>query len=68
LTLTSAPAHPKTLGKLERLHRMLKEWLADEDAPVDLASLQALLDRFRAHYKRRASPPEGRQPDRRRQL
>lgn len=48
--LTSAPAHPQTLGKLERLHRTLKEWLSDEDTPVDLASLQALLDRFRGHY------------------
>jgi transposase InsO family protein len=48
--LNSAPAHPQTLGKLERLHRTLKEWLADEETPVDLDSLQALLERFRAHY------------------
>lgn len=48
--LTSAPAHPQTLGKLERFHRTLKEWLADEGPAVDLEHLQLLLDRFREHY------------------
>jgi transposase InsO family protein len=48
--LTAAPAHPQTLGKLERLHRTLKEWLADQEDPVDLERLQALLDRFKHHY------------------
>jgi transposase InsO family protein len=48
--INSAPYHPETLGKLERFHRTLKEWLEDEVTAVDLPALQALLDRFRAHY------------------
>lgn len=45
-----APAHPQTLGKLERLHGTLKEWLEDEGPVLDLEHLQLLLDRFRSHY------------------
>lgn len=48
--INSAPAHPQTLGKLERFHRTLKEWLHDEGRALDLEHLQLLLDRFRAHY------------------
>jgi transposase InsO family protein len=48
--INAAPAHPETLGKLERLHRTLKEWLEDEGPAVDLEHLQLLLDRFRHHY------------------
>jgi transposase InsO family protein len=48
--INAAPAHPQTLGKLERFHRTLKEWLADEGPALDLEHLQLLLDRFRAHY------------------
>ena len=48
--INAAPAHPQTLGKLERFHRTLKEWLHDEGPPLDLEHLQLLLDRFRAHY------------------
>jgi len=48
--LNAAPAHPQTLGKLERFHRTMKEWLRDEGPAADLGELQALIDRFRAHY------------------
>jgi transposase InsO family protein len=50
--INSAPYHPQTLGKLERFHRTLKEWLEDEGPPWDLDHLQELLDGFRYHYNR----------------
>jgi Integrase core domain len=48
--ICAAPAHPETLGKLERFHRTLKEWLADQEPASDLEQLQTSLDRFRTHY------------------
>ena len=49
--INSAPYHPQTLGKLERFHRTLKDWLSDE-GPFDVDHLQELLDGFRFHYNR----------------
>jgi hypothetical protein len=37
-------------NKLERFHKTLKLWLADEGPAEDLAHLQELLDGFRHHY------------------
>ena len=48
--INSGPYHPQTLGKLERFHKTLKLWLADEGPVEDLAHLQELLDGFRHHY------------------
>lgn len=50
--INSGPYHPETLGKLERFHKTLKQWLADEGPAEDLAHLQELLDAFRHHYNR----------------
>lgn len=48
--INAGPYHPQTLGKLERFHRTLKEWLQDEGPAEDIAHLQELLDAFRYHY------------------
>lgn len=56
--INSAPYHPQTLGKLERFHRTLKEWLSDEGPPYDPEHLQELLDGFR-HYYNRQRPHQG---------
>jgi transposase InsO family protein len=50
--ITSGPYHPQTLGKLERFHKTLKGWLAEEGPAWDLPHLQELLDGFRHHYNR----------------
>ena len=48
--INAGPYHPQTLGKLERFHKTLKLWLADEGPVEDLSHLQELLDGFRHHY------------------
>lgn len=50
--ITAGPYHPETLGKLERFHKTLKAWLADEGPVFDVVHLQELLDAFRHHYNR----------------
>jgi len=46
----SRPYHPQTCGKVERFHQTLKKFLAKQRPAVDLAGLQAQLDRFVAYY------------------
>lgn len=48
--LTSAPGHPQTQGKIERVHRTLKEWLAEKGPIANVSQLQKRLDGFRHHY------------------
>ena len=46
----SRPYHPQTCGKVERLHRTQREWLARHDPPSTLAQAAVLMETFRAHY------------------
>lgn len=48
--INGRPRHPETQGKIERFHRTIREWLADEGPPRTLQQLQHLVDRFRGHY------------------
>lgn len=45
----AGPAHPQTLGKLERQHRTQNEWVTDH-RPSTATSAQQVLDAYRADY------------------
>jgi transposase InsO family protein len=49
-TINSAPFHPQTCGKIERLWQTLKRWLRARPAPTTLDELNDLLDQFRDFY------------------
>lgn len=51
--ISSSVNHPQTCGKDERHHQTLRRWLAKQPTATDLATLQALLDRFRTWYNNR---------------
>jgi transposase InsO family protein len=44
------PYHPQTCGKVERLHRTQREWLARHDRPATITNATTLMQRFRLHY------------------
>jgi transposase InsO family protein len=46
----SRPYHPQTCGKIERFHQTEKKFLAKQDPPATLRTLQAQLDRFVDYY------------------
>lgn len=48
--INGGPYHPETQGKVERLHRTMRDWLTDHGPPRTIGEAQELLDGFRAHY------------------
>jgi transposase InsO family protein len=49
-TVTSAPYHPQTCGKIERFHQSVKRWLRKRERAGSIIELQAHLDEFRRYY------------------
>jgi transposase InsO family protein len=49
-TSNGAPRHPQTQGKIERLRRTVRGWLADHEPIETAAELQELLEEFAEHY------------------
>lgn len=78
-TIATTPRHPQTIGKLERMHRTMRDWLGRRPTAATLVQLQRNLDAFRWHYNEerpnqaladatpaeryRASPPAQPRPD-----
>ena len=49
-SITSAPFHPQTCGKVERFQQTLKKWLVHQPTVASLPELQTQLDWFHDHY------------------
>lgn len=49
-TINSAPFHPQTCGKIERLWRTLKTWLTAREPAATIDELNAMLEQFRRFY------------------
>ncbi len=49
-TINSAPFHPQTCGKIERLWQTLKKWLTAHEPAATIDELNAHLEQFRNFY------------------
>lgn len=68
-TITCAPGHPQTCGKVERAHKTVRGWLAQRAPAHSPEQLQALLENYRAGYNhRRKQHLDGLTPAQRYQL